>query len=242
MGPRMAIARQILLRLALMVPVVLGVITLIFLIGTLSNQDPARSVLGVTASQQAREAFDRAHGFYDPLPVRWFDYLVQISHGDFGVTVATQESIGGLLAAAIPVTVSLTIFTSILALIIGLLFGTIAAVRRNSVVDKGVLLFSSIGHSLPSFWIGLLVIEAFAVHFNWIPSGGYVPPTQGILPWLQSLLAPALVLAIPFGAVMARIFRASMAEELGKDYVRTAQGLGLPIMTIVFRKTYCAML
>lgn len=234
-SPRVVLLRRIGVRLALSIPVLLGVVTLIFLMGVLSNQDPARSVLGVTAGAAQRYAFDKAHGFYDPLPIRWLEYLGQIAHGDFGVTIATQESIGGLLIQAVPVTASLTILASLLALVMGLALGAVAAVKRSSPIDKAVLLFSSVGHSLPSFWVGLLAIEAFAVHYNWIPSGGYVPPTQGVLNWLHALIAPALVLAIPFGAVMARVVRSSMVEELAKEYVRTAQGLGLSMPTIVVR-------
>jgi peptide/nickel transport system permease protein len=230
-----SLLRLIGIRIVLAVPVILGVTTLIFVVGTFAKQDPARSVLGVDASAEVRADFDRAHGLNDPLVVRYVRYLNQLAHGDLGVTLATQEPIGDLMRDAAPVTVSLTLMASGLALLIGAALGTAAAMRRNSPLDRVVLFFSSLGHSLPSFWVGLVFIEIFAVHWALVPSGGYTAPSTSVTGWLRGLIGPALVLAIPFGAVMARVIRGAMVEELSKDYVRTAQGLGLSTGRIVFR-------
>lgn len=229
------VLRLVSLRIVFAVPVVLGVITLIFLVGALSGNDPARSVLGVDASAQARAAFDRAHGLDDPLPVRYVRYLNHLAHGNLGVGLVTQQPIWHMLGGAIPVTVSLTLLASGLALLLGLVFGTIAGVSRDSPVDKAVLVISSVGHALPAFWVGLIFIEVFAVHWHVIPSGGYVPLATGFSEWLHHLIGPALVLALPFGAVIARVVRSSIVQELEKEYVRTAQGLGLSMPTIIVR-------
>ena len=230
-----SIAGRILTRLALALPVVLGVITLIFLVGAFSSYDPARSVLGLETDPKVLEAWDDAHGYNDPLPVQWARYLNRLAHGDLGVTLATQEPIGDRMQKAIPVTVSLTVVASGFALLFGIVFGLVAAIRRNSLADRAVLVGASVGHSIPAFWSGLIIIELFAVHWHLIPSGGYTPITESFSGWFKSLIGPALALAIPFGAVMARVIRSALVEEFDKDYVRTAEGLGLTTATIVAR-------
>ena len=235
MRTRHPLLRQLVVRTALAVPVVLGVVTLIFLISLLSHQDPALAVLGPGSSAAARAAFDNAHGLGGNVFIRYGRYLDHLAHGNLGNALATQQPISTLMGSAIPVTVSLTLLASFLALLIGLVFGSIAAVRRNSLFDRGVTGLASLGQAMPAPWTGLLVIELFAVNLHLVPSGGYTPPSQSIGGWLQSLITPALVLAVPFGAVMARVVRGSMIEELNKDYVRTAEGLGLRRTTIVVR-------
>ena len=233
-----SVARLLLVRLAFALPVVLGVITLIFLVGAFSKYDPGRSVLGLEADPAAIHRYDQTHGYNDPLPVQWARYLSRLAHGDLGVTLATQEPIGNRLQRAIPVTVSLTLLASGFALLFGIVFGLIAAIRKNSLADRAVLVGASVGHSIPAFWSGLLIIELFAVHWHVIPSGGYTPISHGVGQWFRSLIGPALALAIPFGAVMARVIRSSFVEEFDKDYVRTAKGLGLTMATIVARNVF----
>ncbi|MDO8210344.1 ABC transporter permease [Conexibacter sp. CPCC 206217] len=232
---RRALLRQIALRLLMVVPVVLGVITLIFLVGALSKRDPARAAVGPTASAAQREAFAKAHGLDDPLPVRYVRYLGDLARGDLSVTLVTQEPIGGLVKRAAPVTVSLTLLASALALLLGLVMGVLSALHRGSPFDRAALVVASVGHAVPAFLVGLVAIQLFAVNWHVIPSGGYSPLADGVGEWLRSLIAPALVLALPFGAVMARVIRGTMVQELDKEYVRTAEGLGLPVRTIVLR-------
>lgn len=230
-----ALLRQVMLRLLLVVPVVLGVVTLIFLVGALSKRDPARAAVGPVASAAQREAFAKAHGLDDPLPVRYVRYLGDVARGDLSVTLVTQEPIGDLVKQAAPVTVSLTLLASGLALLLGLVLGTLSAVRRGSLLDRVALVFASVGHAVPAFLVGLIFIQLFSVRWHLLPSGGYSPLTAGVGPWLRSLIGPALVLALPFGAVMARVIRGAMVQELEKEYVRTAEGLGLSLRTIVGR-------
>ena len=232
---RRALTRQIALRLAMVVPVVLGVITLIFLVGALSHRDPARSALGPTASAEQREAFAKANGLDDPLPVRYVRYLGDVARGDLSVTLVTQEPIWDLVKRAAPVTISLTLLASGLALLLGLVLGVLSALHRNSLFDRAALVVASVGHAVPAFLVGLIVIQLFAVKWHVIPSGGYVPLADGVGEWLRCLIGPALTLALPFGAVMARVIRGTMVQELEKEYVRTAQGLGLSVRTIVLR-------
>jgi peptide/nickel transport system permease protein len=230
-----SVGELLLVRFAFALPVVLGVITLIFLVGAFSKYDPGRSVLGLEADPRAIHAWDQAHGYNDALPVQWARYLSRLAHGNLGVTLATQEPIGDRLKRAIPVTVSLTLIASGFALLFGVVCGILAAIRRNSLADRAVLVGASVGHAIPAFWSGLLIIEVFAVHWHVIPSGGYTPISGGVGAWFKSLIGPALALAIPFGAVMARVIRSSFVEEFDKDYVRTAEGLGLTTATIVAR-------
>lgn len=215
--------------------VVLGAVTVVFLIGELSGQSPALAALGVYADQDAREAFAAANGLNDPLIVRWARYLAQLAHGDFGVSLATGRPIGDDLAAALPVTASLALTATILAVVVSVLLGTAAALKRGGWLDRVVLVVTSLGQSIPAFWLGIMVIQLFAVGLRVIPVGGFVPLSAGFGPWLGSIIAPAVVLAIPFTADLTRVLRTSIVDELGKDYVRTATGLGLRPLTILVR-------
>lgn len=225
--------RRAALRFVGAVAVCIGAVTLVFLLGALSGQDPALARLGVYADQAARDAFAAANGLDDPLPVRWLRYLGQLAHGDLGVSLVTGEPISSQLARALPVTVSLALLATLVAAVGALVLGCIAAVRAGGLFDRVTLAFASIGQSLPTFWVGLVVIQLLAINIRLIPAGGYQPITTGLVPWFQSVIAPVLVLSVPLLAALTRIVRASMLDELGRDYVRTAHGLGLPPLTVV---------
>jgi peptide/nickel transport system permease protein len=140
-----------------------------------------------------------------------------------------------MILKALPVTISLALLATLVAAVVSLVLGSLAAVFRDGPFDVVVRAFTSIGQSLPVFWVGLLGIQFFAIQLRWLPSGGFVPLTEDPLGWLRSMTLPVLALSIPYSSVMTRIVRASMVEQLEKDYVRTARGLGLPMGRIMLR-------
>lgn len=213
----------------------LGAATLIFIIGVATGQTAALARLGPFASPEQIAAFEEANGLNDPIIVQYLRYIGRLLTGDFGNSLVTNQPIGEMILKALPVTISLALLATLVAAVVSLVLGSLAAVFRDGPFDVIVRAFTSIGQSLPVFWVGLLGIQFFAIQLRWLPSGGFVPLTEDPLGWLRSMTLPVLALSIPYSSVMTRIVRASMVEQLEKDYVRTARGLGLPMGRIMVR-------
>ncbi|MGN8552213.1 UNVERIFIED_CONTAM: ABC transporter permease [Microbacterium sp. SLM126] len=215
--------------------VVLGAISLVFFIGYFTGQSAARTVLGPIASPEQIARFEEENGLLDPLIVQYFRYIGRVVTGDLGQSLVYKQPVGQLIVNALPVTISLAVLGTALAAIISLVVGSWAAVKRDGAVDRGVRVFTSVGQSLPVFWLGIILIQIFAVNLRLVPAGGYTPLFEDPAGWARQMVLPVLALAIPFSCAMTRIVRASMLEELDKDYVRTARGLGLSQWTLMSR-------
>ncbi|WP_110340018.1 ABC transporter permease [Prauserella flavalba] len=217
-------------------PIVLfGVILLVFLIVDLSPNDPARASLGLFASEEARERFAAANGLDDPVWVRFWRFIVNLLHLDLGSSVVRPEPVAHLIGAAFPVTLQLMLLATVIAVFLSLLLGVLAAQTDGRLVDRTIGGLAALFQAAPPFWVGLMFIQLFAVALGVLPSGGYFPIGDGVRYWFSSIIGPATVLALPFTAAMTRIVRASVADELAKDYVRTAKGAGIPWSTIMVR-------
>lgn len=214
---------------------VLGVVTVVFVIGSATGQTAARTRLGPTASAEAIAAFEEQYGLDDPLVVQYLRYLGNLLQGDLGSSLATEQPIGAMLLRAIPVTASIAVAAVIFAGVASILIGSLQAVFRDSLLDRVVRAIASVGQAVPVFWVALLLIQLLAVQLRWLPSGGYVPLALDPAGWLRSVAGPVLALGIPFACGMSRLVRASLVDELDKDYVRTARGLGLAMPTILLR-------
>ncbi|WP_435582731.1 ABC transporter permease [Amycolatopsis thermoflava] len=227
--------RFIVRRLLLAPVILLGVALAVFVVIDFSPNDPARAALGFFADDDARARFAAEHGLDDPLPVRFVRFLGDLVHFDLGPSAVRPESVGELIALALPMTLQLLAISAVLAVIISLFLGTLAARAEGRWPDRIISFFAAIFQSSPQFWVGLLFIQLFAVGLGVLPSGGYQPLSAGFIYWFSSMVGPAVVLALPFSAQMTRIVRASMADELAKDYVRTAIGAGVPLRTVLWR-------
>lgn len=148
--------------------------------------------------------------------------------GDLGVTVAPSQPVADRIANAFPLTLQLTLLGLTLAIVLALVLGVTSAVYRDRWPDQVFRVLSMIGIALPSFWIGVLLIQQFALNMPVFPTGGYVNPADSFTGWLESLTLPAVALALPVASSLARLIRTSMVAELDRDYVRTARGSGLP--------------
>jgi peptide/nickel transport system permease protein len=222
-------------RLLTLIPLVLGITLFVFVVMQFSPIDPALSVLGDQASAAQVAAFKEANGLNDPLPVRYLSFLVDLVHGDLGMTFPPSAPVSGKIATALPLTIQLTVLGVLGALVIALVLGIVAALYRDRWPDHVMRFVSMAGIATPSFWLALLFIQEFAVRRNLFPTGGYVNPADSPTQWLASMTLPALALAVPVGCSLARIVRTSMVEELDRDYVRTAIGAGLPPRVVVGR-------
>lgn len=215
---------------------ILGVTLLVFVVLQFAPGDRAVAALGEGASPAALAQYRAANGFNDPLFIQYFRYLGKLITGDFGSTLPPAKPITEVIASAFPVTLELTFLGVLIAIVISLVFGVLAALYRDTWVDQVIRVFSVAAIATPSFWLGILLIQWFALGDNsWFPSGGLADPSEGFSGWLSSMALPALALAIPVSASLIRVVRTSMVEELDRDYVRTAIGNGVPYTTVVSR-------
>jgi len=208
---------------------------LVFVLVDLAPGDPALAALGVGASAQQRHAYIVAHGLDAPLPVRFVRFLADLAHGDFGYSLVTGQPVAPQLATAVPITVQLALLALALALAVALGLGVWSAIVRDGRLDALVRGVSIALLAAPAFWVGLLLINLFAVGLGWLPFGGYTPPGEGLGLWARGLVLPVIALAMPLAGIFTRMIRSAVVEELSKDYVRTAYGLGLPPHVVVGR-------
>ncbi|PYI37858.1 ABC transporter permease [Arthrobacter psychrolactophilus] len=222
-------------RLAALPLMILGVTLLVFVVLQFAPGDRAVAALGEGASPEALEQYRQVNGLNDPLFIQYFQYLGRLITGNFGNTLPPEKPILEVISSAFPVTLQLTFVGVIIAVIISLLFGVLAALYRDTWVDQLIRVFSVAAIATPSFWLGILLIQWFALGDNsWFPSGG-LTEGEGFVGWISSMALPALALAIPVSASLIRVVRTSMVEELDRDYVRTAIGNGVPYTTVVSR-------
>ncbi|APT92249.1 ABC transporter permease [Corynebacterium phocae] len=226
-------------RLVALPIMVLGVTFLVFFIMSFSPADPARLALGEAASPEALEAYRESNGLNDPLLVRYGRFLTNMVQGDLG-TSSGGVPVTEMIARAFPITLQLTFAGLILAVIVALIFGVIAAIYRDKWADQLIRVFSIAALATPSFWLAILLIQ-------WL---GTIPGGWGMFPaivgrwvsffddpqtWSNNIFLPALALAVPVAGSLTRVVRTSMVEELDKDYVRTAIGAGIPRGTVISR-------
>ena len=222
-----------LLQLPLMI---LGITFLVFFVMSFSPVDPARTALGETASPDALEAYRESHGLNNPLLVRYGAFLVGLLRGDLGTYSARSLPVADEVARAFPVTLSLTFLGLLIAVIVALIIGIVAAVFRDRWPDQAIRIVGVAALSTPSFWLAILLIQLFTMQLGILPASGRLPDiTTDPLGWLARMALPALALAVPVIGQLSRVVRTSMVEELDRDYVRTALGAGIPRSVVVGR-------
>lgn len=230
------LARLIVLRILMLIPLLLGVILFVFIVMQFSGGDPAVAALADRNPTPAMlDAFRKEHGLDDPLIIQYVRFVGGLLVGDMGHSLQNGQAVSSIIATALPLTVQLTLLGALITIVFSFVLGVTGALHRDRWPDQLIRLVSLIGVAAPSFWVALLLIQAFAINIKIFPSGGYVNPADGFGEFLRAMTLPALALAIPLTAQMTRIVRTSMVEELDKDYVRTATGNGLPRIVVVGR-------
>lgn len=231
-----AILRLVLRRVALLVPLTLGIVLFVFLVMEFSDTDPAAAYfMGGNPTQEQLHDFREEHGLLDPLPVRYVAFLADLAHGDMGVSVLGGEAVTDQVTTALPLTMQLTFLGLALGVGLALVLGVTAAIHRDRLPDQVIRVVSLTGLAAPSFWIALLMIQYLAVELGWFPTGGYTNPNDSFTGWLKTMTMPAVALSLPVAASLTRIVRTAVVEELDRDYVRTAVGSGLPPVVVVGR-------
>ena len=213
---------------------VIGVTILVFFITSLSPINQAYSVLGENATPEQVQQYTEEHGLDDPIVVQYFRYLGDLCHGDLGVYGATKVSVAEKIGQALPVTLELTFAGLVIALILSVVLGVIAALYRDRWPDQVIRIFASVCLAMPSFWLAVLLILLFSSNLGLLPASGALPAFfSDPGGWCARMALPAFALAVPVAGQMIRVIRTSMVEELDKDYVRTARGFGIPMGTVV---------
>lgn len=227
----------VLRRIAGMVIVMFIVTTIVFLISHIIPGDPAAVMLGPAATAEDVAALRARLGLDAPLPLQYLDFLRSVAVLRLGDSIFLSRSVTQALIERAPLTIQLTLMAAGLATLLGVPIGVLSAVKRGSAVDQVVTAISMAAASLPSFWIGLTLIEYFAVQWHILPVAGYGPPGAGLLERLRYLVLPAIAVGVPNSALIIRFTRTSMLDVLHEDYVRTARAKGVPERGVVWKHT-----
>lgn len=218
-----------------LVAVLLAATALTFAITGILPGDAAVAILGETASQEDVAKLREELGLERPVAVRYLDWLGQAMTGDLGKSYRTRESISTMIADRLPVTIELILLTQVIALLLAVPAGIVAAYRSRSRTDAALGAVSIGLLSAPAFVKGIVLIYVFSVGLGWLPASGFVPLSDGLLPNLQSLLLPALTLALAEFPVYMRLLRADMITTLQQDYILVARAKGLGVREILLR-------
>lgn len=211
-------------RLVLAVPLLLGIVLLVFLILKITPGDPARLIVGLRASEAELEVVRTRLGLDDPAIVQYFGYVGRLLTGDLGYSFKSNEAVASIVAERLPATLWLLGVGALLSLAISVPLAILSARRPDGVIDHGARAFGLVALSMPSFWVGIVLILAVAVPTGWFPVGGFgSTPTDH----LRSILLPAFTLALSIAPLQVRSLRASIIEVLGAEHVTTARSLGL---------------
>lgn len=228
-------ARVLITRLALAVPMLLGMSVLVFLIIRLVPGDPVLAVLGLNATPELVARLREDLGLNDPIYVQYFHWLADILRGDFGLDYRSNEPIGRMLLDRLPVTIELAGLSLLIAIVAAVPLGVLAALRRRRVADKGTQVLSLIGISVPDFWLGIMLILVFSLGLGLLPSSGFVPLRDDPVENIRQLLLPSMALAAGLAAVLIRITRAAMLDVLQQDHIRFTRAKGVPERAVIFK-------
>lgn len=225
--------RYLFRRLLLLAPTLFLASVLIFAIISLAPGDPARMKLGTEATETQLAAERTRLGLDEPIPVRYGIWLTDVARLNFGTSLVSNRPTADLVANAFPNTLRLALIALALSVLVGFPAGIAAAVRQNRGVDLAVTGVTAMGLSIPSFWLGILLILLFSVRLRWLPPSGLGEPGT---PWytnLEYLILPVLTIAVSNLSVFSRFVRSAMIDVLATDYVRTARAKGLAERTVV---------
>lgn len=232
-------------RLFLLAPMLLGVVGIVFALMRLVPGDPAVVFLGENATPQAVAELRHGLGLDRPWPVQLGGYVAGLARGDLGQSIFQRAPVADIIAGRLPATVELAVAALVFATLLGTLLGVLAASRRGSLGDLGIMVFAQLGVSVPVFWLGILLTALFAVRLDWFPAVGRGAPILTALglaalgqprPLLDSvshLFLPAVALGWNSAAVVSRLVRSSLLDTLHEDYVRAARATGLPERTVL---------
>jgi len=217
------------------IPVMLVVAVFIFLMLRLTPSDPAAVIAGDNATTEQVAKIRGQLGLDRPMVEQFFIWSVKLMTGDLGESFFFKKTVAQLIGERIEPTLSLAFFTILIAVLVAVPLGVLAAHRHGSWIDRVVMGFSVLGFSVPVFVIGYLLIYLFAVYLDWLPVQGYQRIADGVGGWVQRLILPSVTLSVIYVALIARMTRTSVLEVLSEDYIRTARAKGQIERKVLFR-------
>ncbi|WP_323029361.1 ABC transporter permease [Castellaniella defragrans] len=215
--------------------VLLIVAVMVFSLVHLASGDPIAVLLGDQATAADIAQVRAQYGLDRPLATQFFLWMGQVVQGNLGMSIFMQQPVAEVLWSRAEPTLMLATLSVLIATLIGVPCGVLAAVWRGSRTDQALSAVAMCAASVPSFWMGLILIRIFAVQLGWLPASGYGPPDAGLLEKLRHMILPSAVLGILNSALIIRFTRASMLDTLGEDYVRTARAKGLSEPAVIVR-------
>lgn len=217
----------ILKRIVQIIPVTLGVTLVVFLIMQMIPGDPALILAGEGASNETVEELRENLGLNKPLYLQYGEYINNLVHGDMGHSLKNKQPVLEEITTRLPITIELAFYSILITIVLGLIAGIISAIRPYSILDVGLMIVALLGISLPSFWLGILLMYVFSVQLQWLPVAGWESAKHIIL--------PAITLGAGGAAIVARMTRSSMLEVVNQDYIRTAKAKGLKGYVIILK-------
>jgi peptide/nickel transport system permease protein len=214
-------------RILATIPVMAVVALFVFSLLHLSPGDPAVIIAGDTATLDDIVRIRAKLGLDQPLYIQFVAWVWGLLHGDLGISIFTNLPVSKLIAQRVEPTITLTVSTLIVAVLVAIPMGVVAAWKAGSWIDRIVMVFAVLGFSVPVFVLAYLLIYVFAISSDLLPVQGFVTVSAGLWPFLSHLVMPTLALGMVFAALIARMTRASMLDVLAQDYIRTAQAKGL---------------
>lgn len=222
-------------RLLALVPLLFIVSVLTFSFTSLLPSDPVDLILGDSGTQEQHEMLRERLGLNEPVHIRYLQWLSRALQGDLGTSFFNSVSVMGAVMQRLPVTLSLTAISALIAIIVGVSAGVAAALRPRSVVDRLATLGATFGQAIPNFWFGLILVAIFAVNLRWFPATGFTPLSTSPWDWLRSVILPSIALGTSSSAAIARQVRSAMVGVLQQDYIRAARAQGLSTRRVIFR-------
>lgn len=214
-------------RILVAVPTLLIISVFVFLLQKLLPGDPVLALAGEERDPEVIAFLREKYRLNDPIVWQYLYWLGDVLKGDLGISLRTNQPVTELIAEKLPVTIQLSVLAMIMAMLIGIPAGILAALRKNSAVDVAANLVALSGLSIPNFWLGIMLILLVSVQLGWLPASGYAPLFTDPVRALETMLMPAFVLAAPLAATLMRHTRSSMLGVLKADYIRTARAKGL---------------
>ena len=226
--------KQILTRLALTLPVVWLVVSLVFLLIHLVPGDPIQMMLGEGATPTDLDALRHQIGLDQPLWQQYVHYWTGVAHGDLGSSIRLHDTVAHLIGQRYPFTITLTLTSLALAIVLAVPAGILSAVRRGSFLDQALSVVSLFGLSVPAIALGPVLILVFSIQLGWTPVSGANSGGSKLIDW-HDLILPSISMGASLAAILTRMVRTAMLEELGQDYIRTARAKGLSESSVLWR-------
>ena len=225
-------------RLLLAIPTILIISIFVFSLQKLLPGDPILVMAGEERDPQTIAYLRERYRLNDPLPVQYLAWLGAAVQGDLGISLRTNQPVLHLIAQKLPATIQLAIMAIVIAFLIGVPMGILAATHKNTVLDYVANVIVLSGLSIPNFWLGIMLILLVSVQLKWLPASGYEPIFDDPVRSLRTMIMPAFVLGNALAATLMRHTRSSMLSVLNSDYIRTARAKGLPERSVILQHSF----